>query len=110
MTKQERLEFKRLITEYLKQARARDIRYERIALEAGVSLDTLRRIMYDPANVPSEITIRKILNWFSKNLSYSEFNCSAENDSSLNEEDNMTIQKNFSTKIENLILAGKLSY
>lgn len=68
MTKQERLRFKELITESLKQARANNIRYEQIAVEAGVSLDTLRRIMYDSKNVPSEITIRKILNWFTNNL------------------------------------------
>lgn len=66
MTKVERLKLKRKITEKLKEARTENIRYEQIAVETGISLDTLRRIMYDSKNIPSEITIKKILKWFEK--------------------------------------------
>lgn len=66
MTKVERLKLKREIKEKLKEARTENIRYEQVAVETGISLDTLRRIMYDSKNIPSEITIKKILKWLEK--------------------------------------------
>lgn len=75
MTKHDRLEMKKFITQKLKEARAKNIRYEQMASEMGISLDTLRRIMYSADNVPSEITIRKILNWLNKNKKIREDCC-----------------------------------
>lgn len=66
MTKIERLKFKKELSEKLKEIRTENIRYEQVAVETGISLDTLRRIMYDSKNIPSEITIKKILKWLEK--------------------------------------------
>ncbi|GAB5047576.1 hypothetical protein [Thermodesulfovibrio sp. TK110] len=67
MTKQERLAKKETIKEMILNLRAQGKRYEEIAVESGVSIDTLRRILYCKKNIPGQITIRKIINYLSKN-------------------------------------------
>jgi hypothetical protein len=37
-----------------------------MALEIGLSLDSIRRFIYDSKRTPAEITIRKIQNWLKK--------------------------------------------
>ncbi len=55
----EREEIKKRILEL----RASGIRYEQMALEIGLSLDTIRRFLYTKNRVPAEITMLKIKNW-----------------------------------------------
>lgn len=50
----------------VKEVRAKGKRYEEIALEIGISLDTMRKFMHNPKRKVSELTLRKIKNWIDK--------------------------------------------
>jgi hypothetical protein len=50
----------------VKEERAKGKRYEEMALEIGISLDTMRKFMYNPKRNVSELTLRKIKNWIDK--------------------------------------------
>ncbi|WP_028841964.1 hypothetical protein [Thermodesulfovibrio yellowstonii] len=63
MTKRERLKEKEKIAEIIKQLRAQGVKYEQMALELGLSVDTLRRFLYCQKIIPAEITIRRFKNW-----------------------------------------------
>jgi len=52
--------------EMVKEERARGRRYEEIALEIGISIDTMRKFMYNSKRNVSELTLRKIKNWIDK--------------------------------------------
>jgi hypothetical protein len=52
--------------EIVKEERARGRRYEEIALEIGISIDTMRKFMYNSKRNVSELTLRKIKNWMDK--------------------------------------------
>ena len=50
----------------VKEERAKGKRYEEIALEIGISIDTMRKFMYNPRRKLSDLTIQKIKNWMQK--------------------------------------------
>ena len=50
----------------VKEERAKGRRYEEIALEIGISIDTMRKFMYNSKRNVSELTLRKIKNWLDK--------------------------------------------
>jgi len=66
LKEQQREKLRRELTEVMKDLRARGVRYEQMALEIGLSLDSIRRFIYDSKRTPAEITIRKIQNWLKK--------------------------------------------
>jgi hypothetical protein len=47
----------------VKEERAKGKRYEEIALAIGISIDTLRKFMYNPKRNVSDLTLRKIKHW-----------------------------------------------
>jgi hypothetical protein len=66
LTENQREQLRRELTEVMKELRASGVRYEQMALEIGLSLDSIRRFIYDSKRTPAEITIRKIQNWLKK--------------------------------------------
>lgn len=68
MTKQERMEYKEKLKELLFDVRALGgKRYEEIAVESGVSIDTIRRLLYAKGRLPGQITIKKLMAWLERN-------------------------------------------
>jgi hypothetical protein len=66
LKEQQREKLRRELAEVMKDLRARGVRYEQMALEIGLSLDSIRRFIYDSKRTPAEITIRKIQNWLKR--------------------------------------------
>lgn len=66
VTEKERENLRKQLVEAMKELRAKGIKYEQMALEIGLSLDSVRRFLYDSKRTPAEITIRKIQNWLKK--------------------------------------------
>jgi len=50
----------------VKDLRAKGKKYEQMALEIGISIDTMRKFMYNSQVKISEITLQKIKNWMGK--------------------------------------------
>jgi transposase len=50
----------------VKEERAKGKRYEEIALAIGISIDTMRKFMYNPQRNVSDLTLQKIKNWMHK--------------------------------------------
>jgi len=50
----------------VKDLRAKGEKYEQMALEIGISIDTMRKFMYNSQVKISEITLQKIKNWMEK--------------------------------------------
>jgi hypothetical protein len=50
----------------VKDLRAKGKKYEQMALEIGISIDTMRKFMYNSQVKISEITLQKIKNWMEK--------------------------------------------
>jgi DNA-directed RNA polymerase specialized sigma24 family protein len=57
---------RRRFLKVVKEARVKGKRYEEIAVEIGISLDTMRKFMYNPKRNVSELTLKKIKNWINK--------------------------------------------
>jgi hypothetical protein len=57
---------RRQFLKVVKEERAKGRRYEEIAFEIGISIDTMRKFMYNPKRNVSELTLRKIKNWINK--------------------------------------------
>lgn len=66
MTKKERIQHQKRIKEIILSMRAEGKKYEEIAVGAGISIDTLRRMMYAKDYLAGEITIRKIYNFLQR--------------------------------------------
>jgi len=66
LKEQQREKLRRELAEVMKDLRARGVRYEQMALEIGLSIDSIRRFIYDSKRTPAEITIKKIQNWLKK--------------------------------------------
>lgn len=66
MTKKERIQHQEKIKEMLFDMRAKGKRYEEIAVEAGVSIDTIRRMLYAKNYIIGQLTIRKLNNFFQR--------------------------------------------
>jgi transposase len=57
---------RRRFLKVVKEERAKGKRYEEIALEIGISIDTMRKFMYNSKKKVSDLTLQKIKNWMHK--------------------------------------------
>jgi len=72
LTFTEREQLRKELAEVIKNLRASGVRYEQMALEIGLSIDSIRRFIYDTKRIPADITIRKIKNWLKLKKSLKE--------------------------------------
>jgi len=63
LTEKQREQLRKELADVIRNLRASGVRYEQMALEIGLSIDSIRRFIYDSKRTPAEITIRKIQNW-----------------------------------------------
>jgi len=66
LTEKERERLRKELVSLIKDLRASGIKYEQMALEIGLSIDSIRRFIYDTKRIPAEITIRKIQKWMQR--------------------------------------------
>ena len=66
LTEEQREQLRKELAEVMRDLRASGVRYEQMALEIGLSIDSIRRFIYDSKRTPAEITIRKIKNWLKR--------------------------------------------
>jgi len=66
LTEKQREQLRKELADVIRDLRASGVRYEQMALEIGLSLDSIRRFIYDSKRTPAEITIRKIQNWLKR--------------------------------------------
>ena len=66
LTEEEREKLRKELTDVIRDLRANGVKYEKMALEIGLSIDSVRRFIYDSKRIPADITIRKIQNWLQR--------------------------------------------